>query len=482
MNLFFSLPPRLRKTSHCFLCLDKALSLSLSLSLSLFDSASTSIASWTTEFSQFRGNRKDRSPSRANAKKANKMLRPSPSKSAAAAASNAAPRGAAGRAPPRPTTTVMASLRGLSSSVARTTTTAQYYGGGEGAAPLRRPSNAAASTAAPTPAAPTPAAPTPTPTRQRVPSISRQPQPVQQPQPRPMPMQMQQEPASRAFLARSDVVDKQVRTVFRTFAFPPVAFLACVEQSIAVVSFVCSFAQPLPPSPHQNFSFSISQVIARTSGRCLGVVDHMFIDSETYRVVSVELRAKGLAAAAGIAASAAAGAASSSSGSAPSLSTWGTRPPQQQRLPSTSMQQQQRQQRALQQQPTGTNLPLATLCQVGDVVLVHDERALSFPLLDDGGSSRGRGSSSYSSPRGPGARYSTTPPPRLVRLTGAEVVSADGSRALGRVRGYGFDPETGELLALRFDALGVPRIPEGTARLFCPPPSPFLLLLLLLFP
>ena len=53
-----------------------------------------------------------------------------------------------------------------------------------------------------------------------------------------------------------------------------------------------------------------------------------------------------------------------------------------------------------------------------------------------------------------------------MRLTGAEVVSADGARVLGKVRGYGFDPETGELLALRFDALGVPRIPEGKIVFF----------------
>ena len=189
----------------------------------------------------------------------------------------------------------------------------------------------------------------------------------------------------------------------------------------------------------------------------------MFIDSETYRVVSVELRAKGLAAAAGLAASAVA---SSGSSAAAPVSTWGARPQQQQRLPSSSMQLQQQQQ---QQQPTGTNLPLATLCQVGDVVLVHDERARSFPPLDGGrGGARGGGFSPSSSlsPRGAGGRYSTTPPPRLVRLTGAEVVSADGARVLGKVRGYGFDPETGELLALRFDALGVPRIPEGKIVFF----------------
>ena len=285
-----------------------------------------------------------------------------------------------------------------------------------------------------------------TPTRQmRAPAPSRQQQP--QPRPLPVPMQMQPEPQPRAFLARSDVVDKQVSG---GFVFQSWATLRRERKSnVAVVVRRSRLNLLLLFSPLPLFSKKI-QVIARTSGRCLGVVDHMFVDSETYRVVSVELRAKGLAAAAGIAASAVSSS-SSSSNPGSSVSTWGARPPQQQqRMPSsTSMQLQQ-------QQPTGTNLPLATLCQVGDVVLVHDERALSFPPLDDGS---GR---SFTSPRAAGGRYSRTPPPRLVRLTGAEVVTADGSgQALGKVRGYGFDPETGELLALRFDALGLPRIPEG---------------------
>ena len=125
------------------------------------------------------------------------MRRPSQSP-VSSAASDASPRGAAGRAS-RPQATV-ASMRGLSSSVvARTTTTAQYYGGGEGA-PLRRPSSNAASTASAAAAPPT--------MRQR--SV---PPPAVARQPRPVPMQMQQEPAPRAFLARSDVVDKQVRTL-----------------------------------------------------------------------------------------------------------------------------------------------------------------------------------------------------------------------------------------------------------------------------
>ena len=138
---------------------------------------------------------------------------------------------------------------------------------------------------------------------------------------------------------------------------------------------------PLPPS----------QVIARTSGRCLGVVDHMYIDPATLRVASLDLRATGLAAAAGLASGAASEA----------------RP---------------------------RNLPLATLCQVGDVALVHDERALGFAPLDERAG--------------------------CVRLTGLDVVAADGA-PLGRVRGYAFDPETGDLLALRYDALGAPRVPEG---------------------
>ena len=126
----------------------------------------------------------------------------------------------------------------------------------------------------------------------------------------------------------------------------------------------------------------------------------MFIDSETYRVVSVELRAKGLAAAAGLAASAVA---SSSTSAAAPVSTWGARPQQQQqqqRLPSSSSSSMQLQQQLQQQQPTGTNLPLATLCQVGDVVLVHDERALSFPPLDGGGGGGRGGGGQRSDPAG----------------------------------------------------------------------------------
>lgn len=236
------------------------------------------------------------------------------------------------------------------------------------------------------------------------------------------------------------------------------------KKDVAVVRGSVSALLPLSLSKLAQLHLlaCFSQVIARTSGRCLGVVDHMFVDAETYRVVSVELRAKGLAAAAGLAAGAVAGS-SGPSALAP-VSTWGARPqqPQQGRLLSSFSSSMQIQQQL--QQPTGTNLPLATLCQVGDVVLVHDERALSFPPLDSRRVSSS--STSSSSPRGPGGRYSTTPPPRMVRLTGAEVVPADGARVLGKVRGYGFDPETGELLALRFDALGVPRIPEGRERFF----------------
>ena len=119
------------------------------------------------------------------------------SSQATSAASRASPRGAAGRASlPR---AAAASTRGPSSSGFSRTTTAQYYGGGEGA-PSRRPSwNTASSTATTT-------VPPPTMRQRSVASPA-----ARQPQPRPVPMQMQQEPAPRAFLARSDVVDKQVR-------------------------------------------------------------------------------------------------------------------------------------------------------------------------------------------------------------------------------------------------------------------------------
>ncbi len=162
------------------------------------------------------------------------------------------------------------------------------------------------------------------------------------------------------------------------------------------------------------------QVIARTSGRCLGVVDRLYIDPATLRIVSLDLRPKGLAAAAGAALGTATGGAEPD----PPLSAYGrpARPP-----PSSTS--------STWSPSPPRNLPLATLCQVGDVILVHDERALGFAPLDERAG--------------------------CVRLSGADVLSGTDGRSLGRVRGYAFDPDTGALLALRYDALGAPRVPES---------------------
>ncbi len=99
---------------------------------------------------------------------------------------------------------------------------------------------------------------------------------------------------------------------------------------------------------------------------------------------------------------------------------------------------------------------LESLRQVGDVILVHDERA---------------------------ALQRRGPPAGALALVGSEVTTQEGtslgrvraaalsadrggcsaaqelSRALAQVRDYEFDPEDGRITALLFDALGVPVLP-----------------------
>jgi hypothetical protein len=140
--------------------------------------------------------------------------------------------------------------------------------------------------------------------------------------------------------------------------------------------------------------------------------------------VSLDLRPKGLAAAAGAALGTAGSALDPDPAQQQGLSSYGRRASPQ--APSTSWSSASANTR---------NLPLATLCQVGDVCLVHDERALGFAPLDERAG--------------------------CVRLTGADVLSGTDGRSLGRVRGYAFDPDSGALLALRYDALGAPRVPEA---------------------
>lgn len=72
-------------------------------------------------------------------------------------------------------------------------------------------------------------------------------------------------------------------------------------------------------------------MITRTSGKSLGVVSELFADPETLTIVSANLRAKGISLAA----------------------------------------------------TAAGNLLLETFCQIGDVVLVHDESALDFVSQDD---------------------------------------------------------------------------------------------------
>eukprot|EP00887_Chlorella_sp_A99_P003947 scaffold11.g3947.t1 len=75
---------------------------------------------------------------------------------------------------------------------------------------------------------------------------------------------------------------------------------------------------------------------------------------------------------------------------------------------------------------------LSSVRQIGDVILVHDKYAISDPAADENAG--------------------------CVRLVGAEVVTKGGA-SLGKVRGYSFDPDSGALLSITYDLLGVPSLP-----------------------
>eukprot|EP00884_Botryococcus_braunii_P020002 jgi/Botrbrau1/6686/Bobra.0202s0025.1 len=122
------------------------------------------------------------------------------------------------------------------------------------------------------------------------------------------------------------------------------------------------------------------EVITRLTGTLLGVISHFYIDARTLSVVSMALRPKGL-------------------GMAPR-----------------------------------DNLLLSTLCQIGDVALVHDETALSLPPL--------------------------TEREGCMRFTGCDVQAHDGT-LLGKVRDYSFSPDTGRIESIRYDPLGQPLVPES---------------------
>ena len=86
---------------------------------------------------------------------------------------------------------------------------------------------------------------------------------------------------------------------------------------------------------------------------------------------------------------------------------------------------------------------LSSLRQIGDVVLVHDERdAVDGSRAKAGGILFG-----------------------LLDLTGKEVVTETGAY-LGKVRDFTFSPEDGAMTSLHFDALGAPAIPAGVVSTY----------------
>lgn len=90
---------------------------------------------------------------------------------------------------------------------------------------------------------------------------------------------------------------------------------------------------------------------------------------------------------------------------------------------------------------TREHVSLSSLRQIGDVVLVHDESSLWDPPGDE---SLG-----------------------FVKLVGSEVQTEDGL-TLGKVRDFLFNPDSGQIASIRYDALGIPSIPQellGCSRL-----------------
>lgn len=77
---------------------------------------------------------------------------------------------------------------------------------------------------------------------------------------------------------------------------------------------------------------------------------------------------------------------------------------------------------------------VSSLRQIGDVVLVHDESALLDPPADE----------TYG----------------YIKLVGTQVVTEDGS-PLGKVRDFVFNPDNGQIVSIRYDALGIPSIPQS---------------------
>ena len=77
---------------------------------------------------------------------------------------------------------------------------------------------------------------------------------------------------------------------------------------------------------------------------------------------------------------------------------------------------------------------ISSLRQIGDVVLVHDESALLDPPADE----------TYG----------------YIRMVGTEVQTEDGT-SLGKVRDFIFNPDNGQVVNIKYDALGLPSIPQS---------------------
>ena len=123
-------------------------------------------------------------------------------------------------------------------------------------------------------------------------------------------------------------------------------------------------------------------VVTRTSGSRLGVATDLWVDTDTWEVVALDVRQNAFVG-------------------------------------------------------TVDHVLLESLRQVGDVILVHDERAVE------------RRWSSYG--------YSA--------VVGKDVVTESG-QFIGRVRDFEFDPEDGAIARLIVDAWGVPTVPEGVVSTY----------------
>ena len=77
---------------------------------------------------------------------------------------------------------------------------------------------------------------------------------------------------------------------------------------------------------------------------------------------------------------------------------------------------------------------ISSLRQIGDVILVHDESSLMDPPADE--------------------MYG------YISLVGAVVATEDGTK-LGKIRDFVFNPDTGDIISIQYDALGIPSIPQS---------------------